>query len=353
VFEQTSLPILSLLFLAAGATVWIAGTYVSKTTDVLSSRFKLGEALGGAILLAIVTNLPEIAITVSGALRNQLGIATGNILGGIAIQTVVLVILDVVAMGKRAPLIGYAASLDLVLEAVLVVVVLTVVVMGHQLPESLVWHGITPDDLLICGAWLVGLYLIGKARGKLPWQSHGEAPGGQRHRTERQKKEKSALEKSSTAWAAIVFLVAALATLIAGVVLQQTSETMAKQLGLSGVVFGATILAAITALPEISTGLAAVKIGDHKLAVSDIFGGNAFLPVIFLFATLVSGKAVLPQATKSDMYLTALGMLLTAVYIYGLIFRPRRQIARMGIDSFVVLILYVIGIAGLFAIGSG
>jgi cation:H+ antiporter len=50
------------------------------------------------------------------------------------------------------------------------------------------------------------------------------------------------------------------------------------------------------------------------------------------------------------MYLTALGMLLTAVYIYGLIFRPRRQIARMGVDSFVVLILYVLGIAGLFAI---
>jgi cation:H+ antiporter len=348
-FEQMPLPILSVVFLAAGAVVWIAGIYVSKTTDVLSSRFKLGEALGGAILLAIVTNLPEIAITASGALRNQLGIATGNILGGIAIQTVVLVVLDA-CMRKRAPLIGHAASLDLVLEAVLVLVMLTVVVMGHQLPESLVWHGITPDDLLICGAWVAGLYLIGKARGNLPWQSHDDAPGGQRHRTESQKKEKSESGKSSTAWAAIVFLIAALATLIAGVALQQTSETIAKQLGMTGVVFGATILAAVTALPELSTGIAAVKLGDYKLAISDIFGGNAFLPVIFLVATLISGKAVLPQATKADMYLTALGMLLTAVYIYGLIFRPRRKIARMGIDSFVVLILYVLGVAGLFAI---
>ena len=85
-------------------------------------------------------------------------------------------------------------------------------------------------------------------------------------------------------------MIAAAATLIAGVVLQQTSETMAKAFGMSGVVFGATILAAVTALPEISTGLAAVRLGDYKLAVSDIFGGNAFLPVIFLVATLVSGK---------------------------------------------------------------
>jgi cation:H+ antiporter len=349
-FEQLPLPILSAIFAAAGIVVWIAGVYVSKTTDVLSSRFKLGEALGGAILLAIVTNLPEIAITASGAMRNQLGIATGNILGGIAIQTVVLVVLDAFAIKKRAPLIGHAAGLDLVLEAVFVIVMLTLVVIGHQLPDGLVWHGFTPDGVVICGAWIVGLYLIGKARGNLPWQSSGDAPGGQPRRTQLQKEEKAKGQKATTGWATIVFLIAAAATLAAGVVLQQTSETMAKQMGLSGIVFGATILAAITALPEISTGFAAVKLGDYKMAVSDIFGGNAFLPVIFLVATLVSGKAVLPHATKADMYLTALGMLLTAVYIYGLIFRPRRQIARMGIDSFVVLLLYVLGVAGLFAI---
>ena len=145
-------------------------------------------------------------------------------------------------MGKRAPLIGHAASLDLVLEAVLVIVMLAITVAAHQLPDSLVWHGITPDSFIICGAWIAGLYLIGKARGHLPWQGHGEAPGGQRRRTQRQKKEKGAAGKSSTAWAIVIFLFAALATLAAGVVLQQTSETIAKRLGLSGVVFGATIL---------------------------------------------------------------------------------------------------------------
>ena len=71
------------------------------------------------------------------------------------------------------------------------------------------------------------------------------------------------------------------------------------------------------------------------------------LQVLFLVASVLSGRAVLPQAQDTDIYLTALGALLTAVYIYGLIFRPRRQIGRMGLDSLAVTILYVIGIVGL------
>ncbi len=86
---------------------------------------------------------------------------------------------------------------------------------------------------------------------------------------------------------------------------------------------------------------------------SDIFGGNAFLPVLFLPATLLSGQEVLPQAKNTDIYLASLGALLTAVYIYGLIFRPKRQILSLGIDSFVVLLMYIVGTIGLFTIVRG
>jgi cation:H+ antiporter len=86
--------------------------------------------------------------------------------------------------------------------------------------------------------------------------------------------------------------------------------------------------------------------------MSDIFGGNAFLPVLFLLATLLSGKAVLPQAHDTDIYLTALAIVLTLSYTTGLVFRPSTRIARMGLDSLVVLVLYVIGLGGLVAIAT-
>ena len=135
-------------------------------------------------------------------------------------------------------------------------------------------------------------------------------------------------------------------------VLERSGDAIAGHIGLSGVLFGATVLAAATSLPELSTGLTSVRQGDYQLAVSDIFGGNAFLPVLFLLATLLSGKAVLPHAHNTDIYLTALGVLLTIVYVVGLVFRPQRRRARMGVDSIVVLVLYALGVAGLFAVAG-
>ncbi|MEP6822224.1 MAG: sodium:calcium antiporter [Chthoniobacterales bacterium] len=342
---------LLLIFLAAAAAVWIAGIYVSDTTDVLSLRLGLGEALGGMLLLSIVTNLPEIAITASAALHHELGIAIGNILGGIALQTVVLVVLDFFGLGKKDGLTYRAASLGLVLEGLLVLAVLTVAILGHELPSSLIYWRLTPATVGIVLVWLIGLYLVSKARQDLPWQKKGEAPGGQDAAQGHSKNKKG--KKMSTRLALIIFLAAAAVTLASGVSLELSGEALAKHLGMSGVIFGATVLAAATSLPEVSTGLASIKLGDYRLAMSDIFGGNAFLPVLFCMATLLSGQAVLPQAQSTDIYLTAVGMLLTCVYLCGLIFRPRRQIARMGIDSLVVLIIYAVGIAGLFAIASG
>ena len=348
-----SLPVLILIFVTAAAVVWIAGTRLSDATDIYSAHFGFGEALGGLLFLAIATNLPEIAITSSAALRQNIEIATGNILGGIAIQTVVLVVLDVFGVRGRRSLTYWAGSLDLVLEGVLLMAILTVAVMGTQLPASLIIGRVEPAGLLITVLWLVGIWLIGKARTGLPWHEEGHAPGGQiePRGVAKAKKRRDAQNKGvSITRTAIVFVASAIVTLVAGVVLEMSGGDIAGRVGMDGVLFGSTFLAAATALPEVSTGMASVKLGDYKLAVSDIFGGNAFLPVLFLLASLLSGQAALPQAQSTDIYLTGLGSLLTAIYLYGLIFRPSRRILRMGIDSLLVLILYAIGIVGLIAV---
>jgi len=335
-------------FIAAAAAVWVAGVSLSNAVDVLSHRLGFGEALGGTVLLAIATNLPEIAIVVTAALAHNFDIATGNILGGIAIQTVVLAILD--AFGLRdVPLSYRAASLQLVIEGAVVVAMLAVVVDGTRLSPDAIYYRLTAPAVLLLVIWLAGLWLIQRAQKGLPWH---EPPDGQAEPMGHRRKKRASVGPS-TRQAAIRFTVAALVTLAGGVALERLSESISTRIGLSGVLFGATVLAAATSLPELSTGLQSIKLGDYRLAVSDIFGGNAFLPVLFLPATVISGAAVLPQAHNSDVYLTALGILLTVVYMAGLVFRPRRQWARLGPDSIAILGLYVLGIAGLVFVAHG
>src|SRR5450756_1633121 len=114
---MTGMPTLALvaLFAAAAAATWVAGVYLSRATDSIDFRLKLGEAFGGMVLLAIAGSLPEVAVTVSAAATGHLDVAAGNPIGGIAVQTMVLVIIDFAIVGDR-PLSYLVGSLEPVLE---------------------------------------------------------------------------------------------------------------------------------------------------------------------------------------------------------------------------------------------
>ncbi len=334
------------IFACSSIAVWVAGLFLSMTTDAIDIRFDIGEALGGLIFLAIVTNLPEIAIMLSASLNKGMDLAIGNILGGIAIQTVVLAILDGVGLKNSGPLTFFAGSLQLVLEGVLLMMVLMVVLLGSQLTAHHARAMYFPAELSIVLIWLLGIWLINKARHGLPWKMKSAV---KKLHAKHQRNLKR-ITNWSTALVIFVFLLSSLVTLIAGYFLLETSQVIAKTYHLNGVVFGASFLALVTSIPEIATGLEAVWIGDYVLAVSDIFGGNAFLPVLFFPAALLTQQSILTMLNKQDIYLVSLGALLTSIYLIGLIFRYKRQYLYLGIDSILVVLIYLIGLVGLISL---
>jgi cation:H+ antiporter len=345
-------PVLVLLFALASAATWVAGVALSKTTDSLDGRLGLGEELGGILLLAIAGSLPEAAITVSAASQGNLDIAAGNLIGGIAMQTMVLVLCDVAA-GTERPLTFLVGALTPVLEAMLVVIVVAGVLMGALLPETTAIGGVvSPASIAIVLVWLVGVYVINRVRKAPRWSVSmpGSQPG--RHRAERREAPPAEhpFARRSTGYVAAVFGLACLVTLLAGVGLETTGNELADRAGINGVIFGATVLAGATALPEISSGIAAVKLGDNALAMGDIFGGNAFQVCLFLLADLIAGAPVLPSAGKLNGWLAALGIGLTAVYAMGVIGRPYKCLGRLGPDSVLALIVFALGIGGLFVL---
>jgi cation:H+ antiporter len=340
-----STPLLVVVFVAGAAATWLAGVYLSRTTDALDTRLGLGEALGGLILLAVAGTLPEIAIVASAALGGHLDLAVGNLIGGVAIQTLVLVVLDLAA-GPQRPLSFIVGSLVPVLEGLIVVVVLATVLAGAALPASTNVGGVSPTSIAAVVFWLVGVWVVNRARLHADWKV--EMPGsrpGRRHVRERHPEAPHPYARSSTALVALVFAIASAVTLGAGVALQESGSVLADRMGLQGAIFGATVLAAATALPEISSGIAAVRLGDNQLAVGDILGGNSFQITLFLLADLLAGTPVIVAARHSDVWLGGAGLLMTAIAAAAVIARPKRTYLWVGIDSIALVVVYASVIA--------
>src|SRR5215831_7454824 len=179
-------PLLVLIFLVGAAATWLAGISLSKSTDALDARLGIGDDLGGLVLLSIAGSLPELAITISAAASGNLGLAAGNLIGGIAIQTMVLLLCDI-AVGPSRPLTYLVGRLTPVLEALLVIILVAGVQMGALLkPTTAIAGTVSPASLGIVVFWLVGLFAIRRAAKDPRWKV--TMPGSQPGRRRREKR---------------------------------------------------------------------------------------------------------------------------------------------------------------------
>ena len=149
---------------------------------------------------------------------------------------------------------------------------------------------------------------------------------------------------------ALKLAVASLAVILAGVVVARTTGNIVDQTGMSEVVAGALLSGVVTSLPELVTSIAAVRRGALTLAVADITGGN-FFDVLFLFAVDVaylSGSAFhSPGIGAREVFMTALILLLNMILLLGLIVRQRSGPGNIGLESVLVLTLYLGGASAL------
>jgi len=84
-----------------------------------------------------------------------------------------------------------------------------------------------------------------------------------------------------------------------------------------------------------------VRIGAYSMAISNIFGSNLLMIALVLPADLAySGAPILGAIDQGTAFALISGVLVTAIYLAGLLIRSRRTIFGMGIDSALVLLVY-------------
>ena len=104
-----------------------------------------------------------------------------------------------------------------------------------------------------------------------------------------------------------------------------------------------------TSLPEVSTVVSAVRLRRYEMAVSDIFGTNLFnVTIIFAVDLVYAGPPVLAEVGPFAGFAALLAIVLTALYVAGMIERRDRTLLRMGYDSIAAIGTYAAGVMLLY-----
>ena len=336
------------VFAGAALVVWIAGVRLEASVEVISRRTGLGSAFGGLVLLALATSLPELATTVTGALLGNAALLTNNLLGGVAMQMTVLVFADAVL--RRGALTFFAPSYSVLLGGVSLVLLLavTLAVLTAGDPFAIGWIGI--GAILIFAVHLTVVYFTYRAGAHPRWQpirpQEGEEEAEQRATVAEKHPE------HSLRWHWTAFGVCSAAILVAGWAVMRTAEALTEQTGIGASFIGATLVAIATSLPEVSTTTAAVRRGNYEMAISNIFGSNLWdVSLLFIGDLFFRSGPLLAVAPRQAMFTASLGIVLTCIYLWGLLERRNKTVGVFGIDSLVAMIVYLAGLAVLYRMG--
>lgn len=86
-------------FAVAAAVILVAGPFLAKSADHLAEQTGLGESFFGSFALALVTSLPELAVSTAAIRIGAVNLAIANLMGSNAMNMMLLLPLDVASAG--------------------------------------------------------------------------------------------------------------------------------------------------------------------------------------------------------------------------------------------------------------
>jgi cation:H+ antiporter len=335
------------LFVLAGATIWWAGTRLERDADLIARSTGLGHAFTGMLVLAAATSLPEVATTVTAvAILDNPSLAVHNLLGGVAFQTAILAAADA-TKPRRGSLTFFSPRFVLLIEGVGLVMLLLITIGGITARGFPVVLSTSLWLVVLVMAYIGVMYLVYKYQGHARWTPTraDDVPAEVRGA----EKDSPADSDARPPWKRFAGL--SLLVLAGGWLAAETADALAQQTGLGSAFLGATALAAATSLPEVSTTIAAVRHDRYVVAISNVFGSNAFDVSLLLVAELLFWPGtILAHAGTTVVFVATIGAIMTCIYLWGMMERENRTIFRLGWDSAAAVLVYVGGMAVLYVI---
>lgn len=329
-------------FFVCATSITTAGYFLSKYGDVIAEKTGLGRAWIGAILIAGMTSLPELASGVSAVVwLDAPNLAAGAVLGSCLFNLMLIAVMDLTYQPGRV----LAKAQDVhILSGGLGVLLLGMVAMGVLIGPELngmgAW-GISLLSILILVVYAIGARMIAG----LEKERMGEVLALEARELD--------YSHISIRKAYASFILSGAAVILLGIWLSSIGDRLADTTGLSRSFVGNLFLATSTSLPEIAASLAAIRLGAIDLAIGNVLGSNLFNIVLLAVYDIADGHTNFwASLNNANGFAAVMTMMMTGVIIISLMYRASpRTPYRFSWDGVALIALYAGSIFMLYLLG--
>ena len=247
-----------ILFLAGLALLVVGAEVLVRGAGRLALSWGISPLVVGLTVVAFGTSAPEVAVSVGAAMSGKVDLAVGNVVGSNIFN--VLFILGIAAL--ITPLV---VAQQLIRQEVPIMIGVSLVLWLFAADGTL---GRLESAALLAGLVVYTVFLVRQSRAEAKASVKAEYDAGIAGRRP---------GRGGVMALNIALVVVGLALLVLGARwLVEAAMTVARQLGVSELVIGLTVVAAGTSLPEVASSIVAAARGQRDIAVGNVVGSNIF-----------------------------------------------------------------------------
>lgn len=279
--------VIGFVLLIKGADFFVDGA------SSIAKQIRIPALIIGLTIVAFGTSAPELAVSVSAALKGSNDIAIGNVVGSNIFNLLIVVGLSafISPLNVQKSMIKKDYPLSIIAA-----VLLGVLAMDTLFGKSNMELGRTDGMILLAGFAVFMCLVVREAlRGRSEQKENGDET-----------------EIKYTMGKSIIVCILGLAGIVAGSNLAvDGAKLVARSFGLSEAFIGLTVVSFGTSLPELVTSVVAAKKGESDIALGNVVGSNIFN--IFLILG-ISGTILPMQVANTYLYDIAILIIVSAVY---------------------------------------
>lgn len=309
---QVALLLLGFLFLVKGADFFVDGS------SGIARFFKIPSIVIGLTIVSFGTSLPELAVSLTSALKGINGIALGNVVGSnitnLMLVTGTTAIISPIPVDKN--LMKKDFPFSMLITAALLAISADKILSGN--PEQMITRG---DAIILLVLFVIFMYSTVN------------------YSLSSSQEEQDNEENASPLWKSILLSVLGLAGVIAGgQMVVKSASAIAAAAGMSDTLIGLTVVAFGTSLPELVTSIIAARKGENDIAVGNVVGSNIF-NILFILGL---SSLIAPIAVSQEIITDSLILIGFSAFVW-LFAWPKLKVSRpLGISMILLFAAYYV-----------